>query len=74
VFDGNAPPDLDLFGGAVVSSERAVDRIVEECNADPAYLAVSPDLAQDLLDRRQILRDTPRPILANGTATVETEA
>jgi pimeloyl-ACP methyl ester carboxylesterase len=73
VLDGLAPPDVDLFGESVPLFDHGVDLLVADCSADPACLAVSPTLLDDLRARRELLRATPRPIAFDGYADVENE-
>ncbi|MBI5488642.1 MAG: alpha/beta fold hydrolase [Deltaproteobacteria bacterium] len=74
VLDGLAPPDIDLFGDSIPLFDHGVDLLVAECDADPACLAVSPTLLDDLRLRREQLRATPRPVFFGSYPDVEDEA
>jgi pimeloyl-ACP methyl ester carboxylesterase len=73
VLDGLAPPDVDLFGESVPLFDHGVDLLVADCAADPACLAVSPTLLEDLRARREQLRAAPRPIAFDGYPDAEDE-
>ncbi len=73
VLDGLVPPDIDLFGSGVTMFDHGVDMLVADCAADPACLAVSPTLLDDLRTRRTLLHATPRPISIGGSPDVEDE-
>ena len=74
VLDGLAPPPSDLFSDTLAAVDRGVAMLVRDCSADPDCLAVSPDLAADLEQRRQALAETPRSIVVNGVSMLEGEA
>lgn len=73
VLDGLAPPDTDLFGEDVQMLARGVTMLVDECAADPACVAVSPTLLDDLLAVRAARAFAPNPILVGGTPYTEDE-
>jgi len=73
VLDGIAPPDIDLVGLSIASFDVGVDLLVQDCEADTNCLAVSPTLEADLIARREEIRATPRPIIVDGSPTVENE-
>jgi pimeloyl-ACP methyl ester carboxylesterase len=74
VLDGLAPPDVDLFAQGVTVFDHGVDLLVADCAADPACIAVSPDLHNELHARLDQLRATPRPIALDGSPDFEDEA
>jgi len=74
ILDGAAPPDMDLFGTQVDAPDVGVAWIVEECAAEPECLAVSPDLAGDLVARRAALVEEPHGILVGGQVYAEDES
>ena len=71
VLDGVAPPPTDLFTNSVTSGDRRVALLVSDCEADPACTAVAPNLAANLLERRAVLEQTPRPITVDGKQAYE---
>jgi pimeloyl-ACP methyl ester carboxylesterase len=71
VLDGVAPPPTDLFTNSVTSGDRGVALLVSDCEADPACTAVAPNLAANLLERRAVLEQTPRPITVDGKQAYE---
>lgn len=73
ILDGLAPPDMDLFGEDVKMLDRGVAMLVDDCSADPACLAVSPALLDDLVAVRAARAASPRPITVNGSPYVEDE-
>jgi pimeloyl-ACP methyl ester carboxylesterase len=73
VLDGIAPPDFQYFPSVITQFDDGVARLVSDCTADPACLAVSPNLEDDLEKRRAQLAATPRPILVDGSPDIEDE-
>ncbi|HUK61871.1 MAG TPA: alpha/beta fold hydrolase, partial [Dongiaceae bacterium] len=71
VLDGVLPPDVDDFAHDLVQQDSAVQKLIADCNADAACLAVSPTLEADLNARKQTLATTPRPITVQGQAYTE---
>lgn len=75
VLDGLAPPDWDGLSYDAQILSLSLDRLIEDCNNDPLCNNpdVSPNLAQDLETRRQMLISNPRPIILNGKETEENQ-
>jgi pimeloyl-ACP methyl ester carboxylesterase len=73
VLDGLAPPDWDIFGYDVGALQQAVDKLVQDCNADTACTAVVPDLKADLDLRRQQAVQQPKAKTVGGQTFYEDE-
>ncbi len=73
VLDGLVPPEMDMFGESIPIFDHGIDLLVTECEADPDCLAVSPTLLANLTAWRVALAETPRPILVDGSPSVEDE-
>jgi pimeloyl-ACP methyl ester carboxylesterase len=73
VLDGLAPPDWDIFGYGVVELGQAIDKLVKDCNADPACKAVAPDLKSDLEKRLEQVKQKPKPKKLGTQAFAEDE-
>jgi pimeloyl-ACP methyl ester carboxylesterase len=73
VLDGLATPDWDFFSDTVKKMDRGVERLIADCAAAAGCKAIAPDLAGDLIKRRQTLKASPRKILVDGMAYLEDE-
>ncbi len=73
VFDGVAPPVTDLFADSITSIDRGVKMLIDDCEQDSSCVAVSPNLAADLTQRRKNLAANPRPVQFDGQKFFETE-
>lgn len=71
VLDGVDPPDADFFGWTLGKADVGIELLIDDCAADPACVAVSPDLRSDLETRRAALAATPRRISVGGAPDVE---
>ncbi|MBI1945980.1 MAG: alpha/beta fold hydrolase [Deltaproteobacteria bacterium] len=74
VLDGVDPPDADFFGWTLGKADVGIELLIDDCAADPACVAVSPDLRADLEARRAALAEEPRRITAGGAPDVEDDA
>lgn len=72
-LDGLAPPNFDHFGELIRNIDASFDRLIADCAASAACLALSPSLEDDLVQRRRMLHDTPRAITVGGTRYREDE-
>jgi pimeloyl-ACP methyl ester carboxylesterase len=74
VLDGVAPPSMIVNFDVWPSRDRAIDRIIESCQATPACRAAHPDLAATLTSIRRRLGSAGRDVaVANPrTGAVET--
>ena len=59
VLDGVVPPDLALGTTVARDAQSTLDRYIERCEADPPCRAAFPDLAGDLAEVLDRLRDGP---------------
>lgn len=73
VLDGVVPTDDDFFGLLAKQFDLGIEWLVADCAADPACLAVAPDVGADLASWRAAVAASPRPIEAGGSSTVEDE-
>lgn len=71
VLDGVDPPDADFFGWTLGKADVGIELLIDDCDADPACVAVSPDLGADLHARKAALAEAPRPISVGGAPDVE---
>ncbi len=71
VLDGVDPPDGDFFGWTLGKADVGIKLLIADCAADPACVAVSPDLRADLEARRAALAASPRHISVGGAPDVE---
>ncbi|MCC7074003.1 MAG: alpha/beta fold hydrolase [Deltaproteobacteria bacterium] len=70
-LDGVDPPDNDFFGWTLQKTNVGIELLLTDCTADPACVAVAPDLRADVESRRAALATAPRPIRVSGAADVE---
>jgi len=49
IVDGVLPPDTSLFASAPASAERALNKLVEDCKAQPSCNAAFPDFKAQVL-------------------------
>jgi pimeloyl-ACP methyl ester carboxylesterase len=71
VLDGVVPVDADFEGSIITAVDDGIQKLLADCDADPACKAVSPTLEADLLARRAALKAKPRPIMVGGYAYSE---
>lgn len=70
VLDGIAPPDYDYYSMLATYSDRGIQMLIRDCEKDPKCKEISPDLANDLVTRRNNLKDTPRPLKVEGYSQI----
>lgn len=73
VLDGVVPPDASPFEESVRSFDEDVERLVADCAADRACVAVAPDLDADLEGLRAARLSEPHPIWVEGEVRAEDE-
>lgn len=76
VLDGLFPRHIDSFSYNIKRTGMGLSWLIDECKNDTECLKVSPQLSDDLENRRQQLHDHPRPFTvkySNGMEETWTE-